>query len=143
MERNEIVPAIVKRFESQGGLAYEKEVGCRYRTADNRACAVGALIPDNLYIPEIEGREVAVVTNTRVVNRPEFRFFRSIIAEAGLLDIHTVDILTQLQAMHDDCARDHARNSAIATRLIPLLHSKPSRWGFARFTGCLWVGISR
>lgn len=36
-------------------LAKKDGGGCEYRTDDNRKCAVGCLIPDNLYAPQIEG----------------------------------------------------------------------------------------
>ena len=39
-----------------------KDGSCAYR-AGAKSCAVGALIPDNLYTPEIEGASVAALIN--------------------------------------------------------------------------------
>lgn len=41
---------------NDGGLS-----GCRYRSNDGCKCAVGALIPDELYTKELEGRMASTV----------------------------------------------------------------------------------
>ena len=55
--------AIVEYFSqpgSQFGMAADKKV-CRYRTEAGQKCAVGCLIPDELYDPEWEGSRVWMV----------------------------------------------------------------------------------
>ncbi len=40
-------------------------VKCVYRAADGAQCAVGCLIPDDMFRPEMEGRGVYVLLNTQ------------------------------------------------------------------------------
>lgn len=48
---------IVEHLTKQKSRAAD-DGGCRYRTEDGKMCAVGCLIPDALYSPEIEGVSV-------------------------------------------------------------------------------------
>lgn len=52
--KQEIFDTVVNHLHKQGKPA---EVGntCRYRTEDGLMCAVGCLIPDDKYKPEMEG----------------------------------------------------------------------------------------
>ncbi len=46
---------IVAHLRQQGTKSLGSDGGCRYRGADGRMCAVGCLIPDDVYTPELEG----------------------------------------------------------------------------------------
>ena len=65
------------------------EKGCRYRTPDGLKCAVGCLIPDELYDPKMEGKTVGAVQQLHAERAGHF--FREF--DSGLLDA--------LQAVHD------------------------------------------
>jgi len=59
---------------------------CAYRGADNKMCAVGCLIADDEYYPEMEGSNVnALLSNYRHLDR---------------LEPHTA-MLAELQSLHD------------------------------------------
>lgn len=60
MNTQEAYEAIRTHFTQEGVLLAwnEKEYRCEYRTEDGRKCAVGVLIPDELYDPKIEGDNV-------------------------------------------------------------------------------------
>lgn len=62
---------------------------CFYRGVDNTMCAVGCLIPDELYSKTME---------YRTVNNTNFRKLR--LDKAGI-DIKHVTLLTRLQEIHD------------------------------------------
>lgn len=63
MRRQEIFDAVVEHFIQQGAPAVIRltngGVTCCYRTIDGLKCAIGALIPDDLYVPEMEGESVS------------------------------------------------------------------------------------
>ena len=57
MTRREIFEKARKHLLAQGRRAERVDRSeCRYRTSSNLMCAVGCLIPDELYTEEIEGR---------------------------------------------------------------------------------------
>lgn len=67
------------------------EGSCAYR-AGTKACAVGALIPDALYTPEIEGKSVGSIINSQKL--------ASVLLQAGFTpDQHP--LLRDLQRVHD------------------------------------------
>jgi hypothetical protein len=85
----------VKGIIAQGKPGYDAdEAGCRYRAPDGSKCAVGMIIPDDQYSPNIEGAPIfALVKGGHC--RPEWH---AIPALAGL----DVKLLRDLQAAHDD-----------------------------------------
>jgi hypothetical protein len=63
---------------------------CRYRAADGTTCAVGCLIADEVYTPELEGK---VANQDYVV---------AALRESGVcVDTTTVALLRALQTVHD------------------------------------------
>ena len=61
---------------------------CLYRAPDGRKCAIGALIPDNIYSPLMEHKSVdGLATSFPIIKR----FFRGI----------DFELLFELQVIHD------------------------------------------
>lgn len=58
MNRQEVFDTMLAHLRKQGRVAVIDGVGCAYRTPEGLKCAVGALIPDNLYNPNIENKSV-------------------------------------------------------------------------------------
>lgn len=54
MTHQETFDTVLAHLRKQGGPAYENNK-CRYRTSDGKSCAAGCLIPDEDYIPGLEG----------------------------------------------------------------------------------------
>lgn len=83
--------------QGQKSAILSKEEGgldsCLYHSADGLKCAVGCLIPDNLYIEDMEGRLIQDL----------FVQFPSIMEEIGLDKETHLGLLTSLQNIHDTC----------------------------------------
>lgn len=85
MTDQEIFNTVVRGLRGQGWQRSVEGGSCRYRCDDGRKCAVGHLIPDERYSPDLEG--VAVV-------RP------SVLYALGIP--HYTPVLGRLQVLHDD-----------------------------------------
>lgn len=56
MQPQEIFDTVAKHLFTQGVQSIEEDTGrCLYRGPNGTMCAAGALISDELYVPEIEG----------------------------------------------------------------------------------------
>lgn len=56
MTEQEAFTAALQHLRRQGCQAKSDALNCAYRTPEGHKCAVGALIPDELYMPEMEGK---------------------------------------------------------------------------------------
>ena len=57
MTQQEIFDTVLAHLRKQGKASMSGADSCRYRGPDGTACAVGCLIPDELYDPLIEGAD--------------------------------------------------------------------------------------
>ena len=80
---------VVRHFVRQRVMSVEASGSCMYRAPDGKRCAVGALIKDEAYKPEMERQSVLNLNGESPV-RP-------------LLDVGSVHrrLLTRLQYIHD------------------------------------------
>ena len=92
MTRQEIFDKVVAHFAVQREAAAEYGV-CMYRTPDGRKCAIGALIPDEVYSRSLENKFV----RTLLLEFPD------IMRASGLSD-GDVCFLFALQDVHDSIA---------------------------------------
>ena len=60
MTRQEIFNKVADHLLTQGRVATSSTTlpTCAYRSTDGATCAVGCLIPDELYVPEMENKSV-------------------------------------------------------------------------------------
>lgn len=65
LDEKQIMRKVMKHFAkqkhramAQASAPFEDSAVCRYRTEDGEMCAIGCLIPDDQYYPEIEGKSV-------------------------------------------------------------------------------------
>ena len=86
----EVFDIVVNHLVTQRRPAYTGLSGCMYRAPDGLRCAVGVLIPDNLYDPEFE-RDTADSVIRKLFNEDlaDWREHR--------------ELLLALQAVHDEC----------------------------------------
>ena len=70
MTEQEIFDTVLAHLREQGEAATSAGGSCRYRGANGTACAIGCLIPDELYDPMIEGLGVGRIIEAVV---PEYR----------------------------------------------------------------------
>ena len=66
------------------------ELACVYRAPDGRMCAIGCLIPDHNYHPEMENKDIRTLFDT----------FWEDMLDAGLDDEH-MTFYSDLQLVHD------------------------------------------
>ena len=92
MTRQEIFDKVVAHFAVQREAAAEYGT-CMYRTPDGRKCAIGALIPDEVYSQRLEDKSVG----TLLLEFPD------IMMASGLSDGDSW-FLCDLQAVHDSNA---------------------------------------
>ena len=93
MTRQEIFDKVVAHFAVQGQEAAAEYGVCMYRTPGGRKCAIGALIPDEVYSRSLENKSV----------RTLLREFPDIMRASGLSG-GDLRFLSDLQAVHDGCA---------------------------------------
>jgi hypothetical protein len=88
----EIFDKVVRHLAAQGGKSM---LGprCRYRADGGKKCAIGCLIPDDYYEPEMEGLSVAM--------RRVRRGLKDLLELDGDND-ERLDILRSLQLCHDN-----------------------------------------
>lgn len=71
---------------------------CAYRGTDGNKCAIGLLIPDELYTPEMEGHTVRALVKA-------FPFLRGVLSIENDEDL---EFLTKLQITHDVAYQENA-----------------------------------
>lgn len=100
MTPQEIYDTVINHLRAQGQRAMGT-VGCAYRGAGGTKCAVGVLIPDELYDPAIEGRSVTAfkpgTVSVDATNRKEC----DALGEAMPLLVEHNVLLGELQSLHD------------------------------------------
>ena len=112
MNRQEVFDKVRTHLLAQGRKSvihcgtYEET--CAYRSLDG-SCAVGCLIPDELYDPEIEGTTVEglLTTNATIAVVDGLPIWTAQVADSpicrhlGIENLGDVEFLQQLQKIHD------------------------------------------
>ncbi|WP_454735388.1 hypothetical protein [Cupriavidus necator] len=95
MDAQQIFDKVATHLLTQKTQAIEGP-SCRYRTATGLTCAVGCLIPDQAYDPEMEGGSVY-----NLIARAEQGDFSEATREfVGEIEAHK-ELLADLQSLHD------------------------------------------
>jgi hypothetical protein len=95
MTKQDIFDTVVHHLFKQGKKARGCDHLCSYRGDDKTSCAVGCLVPDNLYTEKMEGRGVI-----HLFCMEDFK------AIADHLGEDNKQLLYSLQRVHDNCAED-------------------------------------
>ena len=88
MNKQKTFETVAKHLFQQGKQATDEAGSCVYRAYDGSQCAVGCLIPDELYVKELEGTAVGNI----------FRKFPEIVDFIGS---ENLSMLARLQHIHD------------------------------------------
>jgi hypothetical protein len=64
MTKQEIFDKVVDHMATQGKFAVSEEGYCQYKNEDDDKCAIGALIPDELYIDGLEMHNINELLNS-------------------------------------------------------------------------------
>lgn len=92
LSAQEVFDIVVNHLFTQGRPAYDDVQGCMYRTHDGLRCAVGVLIPDDLYDKALEKNPSDYIIQY---------FF-----DADLADWREhKNLLMRLQNIHDNCSK--------------------------------------
>lgn len=83
----------------EGRPALTSTVGCSYRTKDGRKCIIGLAIPDELYDPVIEGRNLAAVTTPSKEPEEGDKKLKEIVEQ--IFETNDLLALLSLQNIHD------------------------------------------
>lgn len=144
MTEQEIFDKVVRHLKKQGQPARVpvEEVGpnvtrCVYRTSDEKSCAVGCLIPDELYSPDIERTNIGTLIEEKSSEdgvSEKYKLLDDVLSRAGLGG--NLKLLADLQVCHDrrsnwkflenmresllDVARRHALTSEVVEECFPL-----------------------
>lgn len=99
MTNQEIFDTVYRHLLSQGKRAKTEDGDCVYRTEDGAKCAVGCLIPDELYMSDIETAS-AELAALGVRDGARERFLGEIFDEIGIPK-ESAYLLGALQGVHD------------------------------------------
>ena len=101
---------------SIGNMQEDGNMQCLYRGRRGAKCAIGHLIPDDLYQPDIENRSPYVLLQPQEIDDAKQAVFRLILnkifPDAGKLD---VEFLHALQEAHDKAAPAFLLNDFLPT----------------------------
>ena len=108
MTIQEIFDTVAVHLLKQGVRSVDLNNVCLYRGPNGLKCAVGALIPDELYAPEIEG--VSVLTTTYDVSNetnPRVALLNQLLKKLGIAPCSDEKrLLIRLQYIHDSISYD-------------------------------------
>ena len=93
MTDQQIVDIVGAHLVKQGVMSVDARRNCVYRDAYGNECAIGCLIPDELYDPEME--DIAI-------DHDKMSHFNGINDYLGLHSPSRVLLLSKLQSLHDD-----------------------------------------
>lgn len=81
------------------GPARNKDGSCRYRTADNRKCAVGQIVPDSIYHVSMEGHGLGSIIRDGYFPLELMSYSKLL---GALQDIHDQAVLTNTDSSDDE-----------------------------------------
>lgn len=90
MNRQDILNTVYKHLKAQRKQALDSSGNCSYLTDYGLKCAIGCLIPDDLYCEWIEGKSVATLFDQG--------FMTTIFPD---IDISDIPFLSDIQNIHD------------------------------------------
>lgn len=91
MTKQEVFETVARHLFAQGRQAMTLDAGCMYRGPDDTKCAVGCLIPDEMYSPDMEFKAVAAL----VAGKDDLGYFLPDVV------LENQGLLTTLQGVHD------------------------------------------
>ena len=95
----QVLDTVVQHLLTQNAKALNDEGYCQFHTDSGRKCAVGCLIPDDRYTPDIENACIIVHGERESANVVALH---ELLDELGLGESGTLQLLRDLQDVHDD-----------------------------------------
>jgi len=105
MDKQEVFNKVKTHLLTQNERA-GREGNCQYRTSEGLKCAVGCLIEDQYYDPQIEGTGIVAVKWDIESNNPQtsgvVSVFRTILEKSHVpMNSEVFLLLSELQKLHD------------------------------------------
>jgi hypothetical protein len=83
---------------TQRAVSEDENGSCRLRSGNGRKCAIGSLVADDVYQPEIEGIGISYYRHAK-----DGSLLRALYAsEVNAYDPDIVELLIELEEVHDD-----------------------------------------
>lgn len=115
MTQQELFDRVATHLLTQKAKAIGADGRCRYRAPNGLTCAIGCLIPEEQYDPELEG---CTVFNTRIREVAGFQMALSDLA-ADLQRLHDYESPEHWCAELKEVAANHRLNTAALDRMTP------------------------
>ena len=98
----EIYERVSAHLLNQRAVSEDENGSCRLRGANGRKCAIGSLVSDEFYRPDIEGIGISYYRHAR-----DGKLLRVLYASnVNAYDPGIVDLLCELEQVHDDVSVD-------------------------------------
>jgi hypothetical protein len=101
MELQEIYDKVKAHLLAQGKPSKNDSGDCLYRGNDGYKCAAGCLIPDELYVPKMEGQKFSSLCRSWSISGHDPIMFMAFFRFEGA-DDRRVKLIDELQRIHDD-----------------------------------------
>lgn len=105
MNKQELFDKVATHLLTQNAKSLDDD-SCQYRNPEGLACAVGCLIPEDEYTPQIERLSVAELYgyhNDILGEYQERRLMLAILLSAAGVKEGHLELLRELQIIHDCC----------------------------------------
>lgn len=79
--KQDVFDAVVRHLISQGRPAIDENGSCRYRTASGLSCAVGGIMSDEVYEPDLEHTAICSLINAGRIPKWRKKDFSAILAD--------------------------------------------------------------
>ncbi|MDN7183586.1 hypothetical protein M0D69_37375 [Caballeronia sp. SEWSISQ10-4 2] len=102
LSAKEIYERVRDHLLTQRAVSEDENGSCRLRCNDGRKCAIGSLIRDDLYCPDIEGVGLAYYRHEHDGALPRVLYACGV----DVYDERIVELLTELEELHDNAHID-------------------------------------
>ena len=119
MEAQEIFDTVATHLLKQGRRAVNPDIPhmCHYRGANGTACAVGVLIPDEVYDPMMEGRTVVKLVNDSTFEIPKWMAKNATLL-AWLQNVHDTEVHWRDSATMKEALSKVAKESSLTSEVL-------------------------
>lgn len=102
LSAKEIYVRVRDHLLTQRAVSEDENGSCRLRSGNGRKCAIGSLIRDDLYCPEIEGVGLAYYRHQHDGALPRALYASGV----DVYDERIVELLRELEELHDNAHID-------------------------------------
>jgi hypothetical protein len=102
LNKRDIFQRVSAHLLAQRAVSEDENGSCRLRSGDGRKCAIGSLVADHAYKPEIEGIGISYYKHAK-----DGTLLRALYAsDVNAYDPAIIDLLIELEEVHDDFSVD-------------------------------------